>query len=124
MKKKIFLIIFLASFILKAQNQNDICKNMGKIKVTFTNTLTKDSLLTIQKELLKKGVELKFKKMLFDNKTGGLRYLSFEVKCIGCNTGGTAVLGRDSFKKGEIPWGIYFNHGHSPYFKIGDISGL
>jgi len=123
--KKIILIglIFFSAINLNAQNKPDICKNMGEVKFIFTNSLTKDSLIHIQKVLMKKGVELTYKKMSFD-KNGGLIFIRFEVKCLGCGTGGTATLGRDSFKPGEVPWGIYFNHGHSPYFMIGDISNL
>ncbi|MCF6243003.1 MAG: hypothetical protein L3J74_16880 [Bacteroidales bacterium] len=123
MKNLLFIIFIAISPALVAQTNKDICHNMGKVKVVFTSTMTKDSLFQVQKYLAKKGIELTYRKYSF-NKLGELRYLSFEVKCLGCNTGGSAVLKRDSFKEGVLPWGIYYFHGHKPSFMIGEVSDL
>ncbi|MBN2755840.1 MAG: hypothetical protein JXR51_01605 [Bacteroidales bacterium] len=124
--RNLLIVIFISFFLIsaKSQDQSDICKKMGKVKVVFTNKLNKDSLIEIKKKMLKKGIKLDYIKYSFD-KEGGLKYIDLKVKCIGCGTGGSmSIRKREGFKKGVPPWGFYFNHGHSPSFKIGEVADM
>ena len=76
----IAIILFAPILAISKPVAGNTAKDKGKIEVIFTNKMTQEDLDTIEKEMKKRDIKLKYKKVKFD-KDGYLKSISFKVDC-------------------------------------------
>ncbi|RED94933.1 6-bladed beta-propeller [Marinoscillum furvescens] len=104
--------------------KNEICRQMGFVKVVLHKNMTLDSLDYYKDKLDKIGVDLQFDYLSFSS-ANEIEFCRPTVQCRGCGTKGRVKFPKVYFDINRKTGGLYIDHASSPYFSLGpDIFGL